>query len=290
MGRIREKELILPALFLMSKEEEQKINTSTLIKRLEELIEVDEEDKGIIKNRKDTFFSQKVRNLKSHNTLVNKGFAAYNDGFYKLTEIGEKYLDENLEQLKLIINEEKLIYQNTIIVKDYFEEYKKSIENIRKLNEVKSLGDEELNVQFHNMLFSSVITIIETFLSDALKANLQKEDYLKRFVKTFKDFNEIKFSLNDVFDKYEDIEDIVIDKLSSIMYHNLPKLKGIYKDTFDIDFIDITELMKSITVRHDIVHRNGKKKDGTKHEITISDIYKLCDESDKLITNIQTGF
>lgn len=42
MARITEKELILPALFVMNKENNQQIDTSKLIKELEKLLEVDE--------------------------------------------------------------------------------------------------------------------------------------------------------------------------------------------------------------------------------------------------------
>jgi hypothetical protein len=36
-----------------------------------------------------------------------------------------------------------------------------------------------------------------------------------------------------------------------------------YSSTFDITFPDIAELSKCVSIRHDLVHRNGKTKNGS---------------------------
>ena len=43
----------------------------------------------LLDSRSDDKFSQKVRNLKSHDTLERKGFATFTHGRYKITAIGE---------------------------------------------------------------------------------------------------------------------------------------------------------------------------------------------------------
>jgi len=98
--RITEKELILPALAVMTKY--GKVNTTELIKYLFEIMQPTGKDVEIIQGRNDTFFSQKVRNLKSHDTL--EGYADYNNGSWKINEDGTKLLMEN-EQVVDIIND-----------------------------------------------------------------------------------------------------------------------------------------------------------------------------------------
>ena len=196
MARITERELILPALYIMKKEINEEITTSELIKKLENLIEIDEEDKGIIQGRKDSYFTQKVRNLKSHNTLVKKDYATYTNGKFKITRRGKSYLSDNQETLKLIVAEEKFLQQNSLIITDYFSEFNKSIENIKELTKI-TIINKALQPHYFNMLYSSVITSLETYLSDALKFNLaHKEEFLIKFVETF----EYTFSI--IFDKY----------------------------------------------------------------------------------------
>ena len=47
-----------------------------------------------------------------------------------------------------------------------------------------------------------------------------------------------------------------------IIYHNLDKVQNMYVATFEITFPDIAELSKLVVTRHDLVHRNGKTKEG----------------------------
>lgn len=73
---------------------------------------------------------------------------------------------------------------------------------------------------------------------------------------------------------------IILKKdLFNLMYHNLFKIKNIYKITFDINFPDNTsDVMRKVSVRHDLVHRNGKDKEGNLITITkeeLNETYNL---------------
>ena len=48
-----------------------------------------------------------------------------------------------------------------------------------------------------------------------------------------------------------------------------------YVATFDIEFPDIAELSKFVTSRHDLVHRNGKTKEGNEVIVTPEMITEL---------------
>ena len=89
-----EPELIIPALRLL-KEHSSGLRMSKIIKELTIILKPIGHDLEIIENRKDTYFSQKVRNLKSHDTLTRKGFAIYDVGIFKITTKGLEYLEEN---------------------------------------------------------------------------------------------------------------------------------------------------------------------------------------------------
>ena len=66
-----ENDLIIPTLNILYRNPEG-VDTSTLIKFLINDLAPEGEDLVILSNRSDTKFSQKVRNLKSHNTLQKK--------------------------------------------------------------------------------------------------------------------------------------------------------------------------------------------------------------------------
>ncbi len=73
MTRISESELVLPVLYILN--HYGSTDTSRLIKSLRNLLNPTGEDLEILQGRNDDKFSQKVRNLKSHDTLIKNGLA-----------------------------------------------------------------------------------------------------------------------------------------------------------------------------------------------------------------------
>ena len=111
MSNFTESELIPTAVKIILKETNG-IETKDLITELRNLMNPSGEDLERLSNRSDDKFSQKVRNLKSHKTLENKGYAKFYDDKFFITEKGIKFLNEvssdNLDE-KLLINIHKEI-------------------------------------------------------------------------------------------------------------------------------------------------------------------------------------
>lgn len=102
--RITEKELILPSLYLMCINTNGCISTSNLIESLTQIMSPQGIAAEILPNRNDTYFSQKVRNLKSHNTLIAPGYALYKDGLYYITDKGKQVVYDNLTSINYILS------------------------------------------------------------------------------------------------------------------------------------------------------------------------------------------
>ena len=58
-------------------------------------------------------------------------------------------------------------------------------------------------------------------------------------------------------------------------------------DSMGIDVGVIKDLCKAVLIRHDIVHRNGKDKDGKVHVITKENVEQLCAQVNNFIYNIE---
>lgn len=119
-----ESDLIIPALNFLLLNKETGLRTSDLIMLLSHELEISGKDADIIVNRKDTYFSQKVRNLVSHNTLISKGLTTYEqvkkDGLHKITDVGEKYLLENINNFTFILDNNFTEKQRDMVIKrDY---------------------------------------------------------------------------------------------------------------------------------------------------------------------------
>lgn len=132
MARITESQLVLPALYLLSKSENGFVSTSDLITKLTEVMNPIGMDAEILSGRTDTYFSQKVRNLKSHDTLQRQGYATnVNDGF-EITEHGAAYVSTNMNALSYLFSEEF-----------NYEDIKKAIDDISEAGKRTILPLEE---------------------------------------------------------------------------------------------------------------------------------------------------
>lgn len=101
--RIKEGELILPSLLILSKSTSGKITTSELIDKLRELLRPTGEDLEILTGRTDDKFSQKVRNLVSHDTLERENYVRHKNGVFHILSKGRKYLDEKYDVVRYLI-------------------------------------------------------------------------------------------------------------------------------------------------------------------------------------------
>ncbi len=105
MVRVTESQLILPALYLMAKRKDGYITTTELISQLTDVMHPVGLDAEIIQGRTDTYFSQKVRNLKSHDTLAVKDLATNEDKGFMITQKGRDFLSSRKETLDYILSE-----------------------------------------------------------------------------------------------------------------------------------------------------------------------------------------
>lgn len=145
----------------------------------------------------------------------------------------------------------------------------------------------DVKEKLYYMLYAKIITNIETYLGDTLKSIVLNDDtYLRKFVCEYNPYKKADFKLCDIFDKYDRIRDIVKQSLDKILYHNLWQIKQIYLKILSVDFGDISLLSKAVVIRHDIVHRNGKDKDGNVHGITKDKVIELAHAANDFIYNI----
>ena len=93
-SRVSEGDMVLPALEALAVNKAKGLSTSELISILRDEFKPHGRDIEISPYRNDDYFSEKVRNLKSHNNLTRKGLATYNGKEYQITKLGEKFVSE----------------------------------------------------------------------------------------------------------------------------------------------------------------------------------------------------
>ena len=145
-------------------------------------------------------------------------------------------------------------------ISDYHDNFSGAILDIKKL--LETVIDVSVASCFIRLLYVNVITAMETYLSDAFIGIVgENQDIMRRFIETTPEFKDEKILLSDAFvatDKAKKKADIY---LMNVVWHNIRRVKPMYKDTLGIDFPEnISAILRAVDDRHDMVHRNGKNK------------------------------
>ncbi|PPC61286.1 hypothetical protein C1Y41_18830 [Pantoea sp. ICBG 1758] len=143
-----------------------------------------------------------------------------------------------------------------------------------KLTDLRHNVEDE--ILYHKMRFSYAVTLMESCLSEMLKSVTLSNDVFKRnAMESIDELKDLKIKVNDLFDRdpLAIIDAAILDFLSKILYHNLPKVNLIYSIILGEKFPEMPGSLKQdvhrfMRLRHDIAHRNGKKINGEDNEIT----------------------
>lgn len=174
------------------------------------------------------------------------------------------------------------IYSNS----RFYDTFVQNINNIKELLEVKINPDLQQN--YLRLLYINTITALETYLSDAFINTILSNDKLfRKFIEKNPDFKERKLNVSEIFKRVENIKNEVKKYLLDLMWHNLKKIKPMYKETLDVDFpADMSAIFKAIILRHDFVHRNGRGKDGGETLINPEKVKDLIDKVSFFVESI----
>lgn len=148
---------------------------------------------------------------------------------------------------------------------------------------VKGHPTDGIMRSYLKMTFAYSITLLESYLEDTLKINIATNyEFRYNAINKIEELKRSKFTLAEFSAHENDIDSLIFRELSSLMYHNIPKITRIYGEVFDqnIDF-KFGSLVKIIATRHDIVHRNGKSENGEKFNPSEEDVLQAI----KVVTN-----
>jgi hypothetical protein len=179
------------------------------------------------------------------------------------------------------IDQERLnaILSNT----EFYHTFSSGISSLRVLNKSEQ-SDPNARKILKRQICINVITCLETYLSDAfVNTVLSNKKYLRLFFATFKDFKDRKLSMNELFDYADKAEEKAKEAMLEVIYHNLPKVSKMYEATLGISFPNFSQIQKDITIRHDLVHRNGKTKEGKEIFIGEADVNEIISRIENFV-------
>lgn len=169
----------------------------------------------------------------------------------------------------------------------YYDNFKGAIANIEKL--LDTAVDNSVANCLYRLLYVNVITVLETYLSDAfINTVVTNPSLMRRFVETTPKFQNEKITISQVFKEIEEIKNKVTSYLFDAPWHNLDRLViPMYQATLGVELpADVGDICSAVLTRHDIVHRNGKRKDCTEIILTTNDVRKLVSTVQALVEHI----
>ncbi len=179
-------------------------------------------------------------------------------------------------------------YDNSLIedlarITEFYHNFAGAILDIEAL--LKTKVDDSVSPTFYRLLFVNVITAMETYLSDAfINTVLNSSSLMRRFIETTPEFQVEKIPLADVFKAVEQVEQKARSYLVDVVWHHLHRVKPMYHDTLEIEFpSDMGPLFRAVFLRHDIVHRNGKTKNGQEIVVTPRQVSDLLREVETFV-------
>lgn len=149
------------------------------------------------------------------------------------------------------------------------------------LSEIEALvadgGQSKNEKLLSKLLYANIVTAFETYLSDTFVYTVVSlSPLIRRIVETDPEFSKRKMEVTDLFRRYDGIRDEVAEYLMGLIYHNLSKVKQLYRSVLCVDFPkDLSSIFTAINVRHDIVHRNGRNKQGEEHLLNFDSVSEL---------------
>lgn len=147
---------------------------------------------------------------------------------------------------------------------------------------------DELGPAYRRLLFANVITALETYLSDTfINRVFSSVDLIQKYIDSDPKFKERKVPYKDILREAGRVQDEARRELLAMVWHNVAKIKPMYFQVLGVDLGDIEPVASAIQLRHDIVHRNGRRRDGAIVAVTNNDITTLLHEIDELAFRIE---
>ncbi|MDO6528220.1 hypothetical protein Q4519_21385 [Motilimonas sp. 1_MG-2023] len=193
----------------------------------------------------------------------------------------ENWLDEHASSLE----EDEEWYQENED-KSHYDILLKHLSSIDTLLEVEVPTNAKFSLLV--MLHGYVVSAIEGYLAGVfIHLVTNSDDLTRKLVESDPEFSKQKFTLKEIYEKQSALKITVSKYLKGLIFHDLKKIKPMYKSVLGHDFQDISWLFEAVTIRHDCVHRAGYDKDGNQVSLSNETIVDLLSEVTDLSSDVE---
>lgn len=202
---------------------------------------------------------------------------AYEDHREALRHREEEWYDLEEEELEWYIDTQSQVGKFDIEIKSVFE-----------LVEIQASNEAQFSLLV--MLHGHIVAALESYLASTFIHKVtNSEDLIRKLVESDPVFSKMKFTLKEIYEKHENLQLTVASYLRDLIFHDLAKVKPMFKEVLACDFGDITWLFEAVNIRHHCVHRAGIDKDGNRVDLTKMSIQSLASKASDLIHSVENS-
>ena len=168
----------------------------------------------------------------------------------------------------------------------HYEIFQNHLKSVRELLEIDVPPEALFSLWV--MLHGHVVSAIEGYLAGTFIHKItNSEELTRKLVETDPEFSNRTFSLKEIFEKQSNLKTTVATYLKGLIFHDLKKVKPMFKDVLGHEFGDISWLFKDVIKRHDCVHRAGYDKEGKKIDVSKESISILLNNVENLAISVE---
>ena len=192
------------------------------------------------------------------------------------------------ERERQLQRQQKRIYEAAAQTGDYIKRFKRSMTLLKRILSHDFPAHLQVRGPVYGMVHVSAVTAMETYLCDAfLHAVTHSDELMNKLLKDTPDFAERRYSLADMIEWSSKATQRIVEYVYDIPWHNIAKVRALYSTVLSVEFVgDLECIYRAVSVRHDLVHRNGRSKEGKFHTINPRSLGRLFDALTEFVEHI----
>lgn len=162
------------------------------------------------------------------------------------------------------------------------------IRSVLELLKVQASNETQFSLLV--MLHGHIVAAVESYLASTFIHKVtNSNDLIRKLVESDPVFSTMKFTLKEVYEKHESLKLTVATYLRDLIFHDLAKVKPMFKDVLGCNFGDISWLFIAVKIRHHCVHRAGLDKDGNRVDLSEESIRNLVARAKALVHTVEAS-
>jgi hypothetical protein len=162
---------------------------------------------------------------------------------------------------------------------------------IATIREIMRMVPPPVAELIHPLLYANAITALEVYLADTfINKVVGDEESLRKFFAGTHGVTKKNVRL-EAFPTRESAIASAKTALMKISWHNVERAESLYRETLGIAFPEaVAALAPAVAIRHDIVHRNGKSKEGITHKLIGQEVEDLITAASVLVETVEREY